>query len=141
MSVEIKGINNILKRLDKLSHIESSKAVKSVAEDVQKAISGAANEFSENGDAIQAFEERKCGNSTYIDVGLKADSCDWDKAKSLWFQQWGFYDYGWNFKNVHPYISSNKQWFDEAIQAIEADVKKKLKEELRKQVKECWNEG
>ena len=104
MSIEIKGINNILKKLNNLSHIESEKAVKTVADEAQKYLHDAASEFSDSADAIQAFEERKCGNSTYIDVGLKADSCNWDKAKSLWFQQWGFYDHGWNFKNTHPYI-------------------------------------
>lgn len=130
MSLEIKGINNLLKRLDKLSKIESEKAVKEVAKDLTETIREKAN-WSEHANSIKEHEARKYGNSTYIDVGLKTD--DWESAKQLFFMNYGYHPYG-----KSGYVDTHKQWFDEAVQGVESDVKKKLKEELKKQVKECW---
>lgn len=140
MSIEIKGINNLINRINKLSNIEANKAVEVVAKDIEKAIKNKASEFSSHSDAIKAFEIRKYGNSSYCDIGLKASECNWEDAKGLWFQQWGFYNSGLNFKNTHPYVDVHKQWFNEAVESIESDAKKKLKEELKKQVKECWQD-
>ncbi|EEP54859.1 hypothetical protein [Clostridium butyricum] len=139
MSIEIKGINNLLKRLDKLSKLESEKAVEMVAKDMEQAIKQAANVFSNNSDLIKTFEPRKYGGSTYIDVGLKGDKENFKEWCHLWYQQFGFYNHGWNFKNNHPYIDAHKMWFDNALESNKPECMKRLKEELKKQVNECWN--
>ena len=87
MSIEIKGINNLINRINKLSNIEANKAVEIVAKDMERAIKSKAAEFSSHSDAIKAFEIRKYGNSSYCDIGLKASECNWEDAKGLWFQQ------------------------------------------------------
>ncbi|NFN17833.1 hypothetical protein FDB52_05670 [Clostridium botulinum] len=137
MAIEIKGINNLLKRLNKLSNIETEKVVIEVAKDMEKAIKDKASTFSNNANEIKAFKPRKCGKSTYIDVGLKSSESDWNKIAPLWYQNWGFYNYGWNFKG-QLYVEAHKMWFGEVVQSKENEFKNKLKEELKKQVKECW---
>ncbi|MGN2369381.1 hypothetical protein ACTFJW_04885 [Clostridium cagae] len=137
MSVEIKGINNLINRIGKLSNIESEKIVVEVAKDMEKAIKEKASVFSENANEIKAFKPRKVGNSTYIDVGLKSSESDWDKIKALYFQNYGYNNYGWNFKG-QIYIDSHKMWFDETVLSKEDEIKAKLKSELKKEIKECW---
>ena len=130
MSIEIKGINNLIKKLDKLSHIESEKVLQETAKDLTEAIREKA-QWSEHAYEIKEQEARKYGNSTYIDVGLATD--DWEEAKQLFFMNYGYHPYGGT-----GYVDKHKQWFDEAVQGAENDIKKKIKEELKKQVKECW---
>ncbi|MBN1055686.1 hypothetical protein DVW05_10065 [Clostridium botulinum] len=139
MSIEIKGINNILKKLDKLSKIETKEAVQDVAKDVEKAIQNKANVFSEKYKCVKACEPRCYGNSSYIDVGLKSSEYNFEEWKELWYQNYGFDDYGWNFTGQY-HITSHLMWFDEAIMEIENDIKKKLKNKLKEQIKQCWRE-
>lgn len=141
MSIEIKGINNLLKRLNKLSNIETKEAVIEVAKDMQKAIQAKASTFSQNADEIKAFEPRTYSNgSSYIDVGLKSGDSDWENIKGLYFQNYGFHNYGWNFINTHPYITNHLMWFDEAVQNVENDIKSKLKAKLKEEVQKAWKE-
>ncbi|MBN1067174.1 hypothetical protein DVW02_04135 [Clostridium botulinum] len=138
MSIKINGINNLINKINKLSNIESEKVVIDVANDMANSIQERASVFSKNANEIKAFKPRKVGNSIYIDVGLKSSESDWEKIKPLYFQNYGFYNKGWNFSGQY-YIDEHKMWFDEAIQSKENEVKAKLKNELKKQVSECWN--
>ncbi|MFT8349470.1 hypothetical protein [Clostridium saccharoperbutylacetonicum] len=140
MAIEIRGIDNLLKRLNKLSNLETKETVLEVAKDMQEAIQNKASSFSENADEIKAFEPRTYGNgSTYIDVGLKNGDSDWEKIKGLYFQNYGFNDYGWNFKGQY-YITNHLMWFNEAVQSAENDCKSKLKVKLKQEIQKCWNE-
>ncbi|NFO41105.1 hypothetical protein FDB42_13575 [Clostridium botulinum] len=133
MSIQIKGINNLINRIGKLSNIETEKAVISVAKDIEKAVKEKASTFSNNADEIKAFEPKKFGNSTYIDVGLKSSESDWDKIKGMYFNNYGYHPRGGT-----TYIDNHIMWFDETVQSKEDEIKAKLKNELKKQVKECW---
>lgn len=140
MAIEIKGIDNLLKRLNKLSNIETKEAVIEVAKDMQEAIQNKASTFSQNADEIKAFEPRTYGNgNTYVDIGLKSGDSDWGKIKGLYFQNYGFNDYGWNFKGQY-HITNHLMWFDEAVQSAENDCKTKLKFKLKQEIQKCWNE-
>ncbi|NFT93936.1 hypothetical protein FDF86_16535 [Clostridium botulinum] len=133
MSIQIKGINNLINRIGKLSNIESEKVVVETAKDMEKAIKEKANTFSENADEIKAFEPKKFGNSTYIDVGLKSSESDWDKIKGMYFNNYSYHPRG-----GATLVDSHIMWFDETVMTKEDEIKAKLKNELKKQVKECW---
>lgn len=140
MAIELKGVDNLLKRLNKLSNIETKEAVQEVAKDMQKAIQDKASTFSDNADEIKAFEPRTYSNgSAYVDIGLKKGDSDWEKIKGLYFQNYGFHNYGWNFINTHPYIDNHIMWFNEAVQSVENDIKNKLKLKLKQEIQKCWN--
>lgn len=140
MAISISGVDSLLKRLNKLSNIETKEAVIEVAKDMQKAIQEKASKFSENSEEIKAFEPRIYGNGCYIDVGLKSGDSDWEAIKGLYFQNYGFHNYGWNFINTHPYIANHLMWFDEAVQNVENDIKSKLKAKLKEEVQKAWKE-
>ncbi|NFL86229.1 hypothetical protein FDB24_00090 [Clostridium botulinum] len=138
MSIKINGINNLINKINKLSNIESEKAVIEVAKDMEKAIKYKASTFSKNSNEIKAFEPKKFGNNIYIDVGLKSSESDWEKIKSLYFQNYGFYNKGWNFSGQY-YIAEHKMWFDEVVQSKENECKSKLKAKLKEEIYKCWN--
>lgn len=137
MAIEIKGINSILKKLNKLSSIETDKAIVEVAEDLRKNISDAAKEFSDTSYMyVGKGEIRKYGLSSYIDVGFGKDDANFDLWKPLWFQQWGYFDKGLNFKGDF-FIANHQFWFDEAIKKSEGEIKKKLKDKLKNEIKKA----
>lgn len=137
MSIEIKGINNLIKRLNNLSKIETKSAVEDAAKLMEESIKNKASSFSVKSEIIKACDPRNYGNNCYIDVGLNNTNAPFDEWKELWFQQWGFYDYGLNFSGQY-YINNHILWFDEAVQSAEDEVKKVLKQKLKQQIRQCW---
>lgn len=137
MAIEIKGINNLLKKLNKLSSIETDKAIIEVAEDLRKNISNAAKEFSDTSYMyVGKGEIRKYGLSSYIDVGFSKEDAAFDLWKPLWFQQWGYFDKGLNFKGDF-FIANHQFWFDEAIKNSENEIKNKLKNKIKSEIKKA----
>lgn len=137
---EIKGIQNLLKKLNKLSNIEVEKAVNKCADKMEKAIQDKAKEFSDTSYMyIKKQKPRVYTNSCFIDIGLKNDNVDFDKWKNLWYHNWGYDDHGLNFTGQY-HITNHLMWFTDAIESVEKDIKRELKEEIKKQVKECWSD-
>lgn len=140
MSLEIKGINNLIKKLDKLSNVKTEDIVVEAGKEVEKEVRNYAKRFSKEGyKHIGVFEPRKYGLSCYVDVGLKNENADWEEWKSLYFQHWGYWNYGLNFNGKY-YIKPHQLWFDIAVKQAEESAKRHLKEELRKEVKKALNE-
>ena len=106
--LEIKGINSLMNKLNKLSNISSKKAIEKVSSEVETEIGGYAKEFSaQEAKYICKCEARDYGNSYYVDVGLKNDNVPFELWKGLWFQNFGFFNYGLNFEGQY-YISNHQ---------------------------------
>ena len=133
MAIELKGLNNVMKKLDNLSNIKTKDVVKGVADSMQEAIKDGAS-FSDGASYIGEVEVRDYGLSCYIDVGLSNDNAPWELWKPLWFQHWGFHDHGLNFSGQY-YITSHKNWFEETVNSHAEKMEQELKQQLRKKVK------
>lgn len=137
--MSIKGINNLIKKLDKISNIETKHIVKKVATEIQKEIKSEAKKFSDTSYLyVKEVDVRDYGLSCFIDVGLSSKDTPFELWKPLWFQHWGFFNYGWNFKGQY-YIKNNQLWFDKAVARAEGNIKLQLKQELRKEVRKALN--
>lgn len=134
MSLKIDGINNFINKLNKLSNIETKKAVKSVAGDLENAIKTKAKEISDTSYLyVGQAEERNSGLSYFIDIGFSNKTVDFELWKSLWFQNWGYFNHGWNFSG-QIYVKKYQLWFNEAVKNEQSNIQKKLKESLRREV-------
>lgn len=135
--LEIKGINSLMNKLNNLSNISAKKAIERVSSEVETQIRGYAKEFSsKEANYICKCEVRDYGNSYYVDVGLKNDSVPFELWKGLWFQNWGFFNCGWNFKGQY-YIKTHQLWFENSINSINNETLRKIKESLQKEVNEA----
>lgn len=135
MSIELKGVDNLLRRLDKLSRIESKKIVEEVGTMVEKSIKAEAQSFSKSSaQYIGKCESRTYGNSYYLDIGLSNDKADFELWNSLWYQHWGYFNHGWRFTG-QIYIDNHQLWFDKAVQSVEEQAKRKIKEKLRAEIR------
>jgi len=137
MSLEIKGINSLINKLNKLSNISAKNAIDDVANAVEKQIKASASSFSQNeASYIAKCEVRDYGNSYFIDIGLKNDKVPFNLWCGLWYQNWGYFNYGWNFTGQY-YIKPHQLWFNEAINSIEGQTLNKIKNNLREEIKKA----
>lgn len=129
MSVDIKGLNSLIKKLDKLSSIETKKVVEEVASSLERAIYNACPEDSTNSkQAIAICDVREYPNGTYIDVGLSLTKQPFEKWKGAWFNNWG-----WN--SGGEFHSPHIGWFDKVVEAEETKATEKLKDKLKAELK------
>ena len=140
MSLEIKGINNLIKKLDNLTNINTEEIINDVAKDMETAIKDEAKTFSKNYEYVGECEPRKYGRSVFVDVGLKNETAPWDEWKELWYHNWGYRDFGLNFQGS-PYIETHKLWFDNAVKGAESEVKKKLKNRIKEELNKNIRKG
>lgn len=137
MSLEIKGINSLMNKLNKLSNINTKKAVEEVADTVEFEIRVSASSFSDTeAKYIAKCEAREGERSYFVDIGLKNDNAPFELWKGLWYQNWGYFNYGWNFKGQY-YIKPHQLWFNEAVNRIEGSTLQKMKSNLRKEIKKA----
>ncbi|MDU2672646.1 MAG: hypothetical protein E7C49_11605 [Clostridium sp.] len=135
MGIQIKGLNSLLKKLDNVSNIKTKEIMEEVAEGATKAIQEEAKKFSDTSYLYAGeVEVRDYGISCFIDVGFSSEKTPFELWKPLWFQHWGFRDYGLNFQGDY-YIANNKMWFESAIKNYEAQAKREIKEKLRAEVR------
>ncbi|WP_294350558.1 hypothetical protein [uncultured Clostridium sp.] len=140
MSLDIKGINNLIKKLDNLSNIDTKSVVHRVAEDMTLSIQDEVKKFSDKYEYVGQCHVRCYRKGIYIDVGLSNDLDPWDDWKELWYHQWGYRDYGLNFSGS-PFIDVHKMWFDIAVKNAETEVKKELKEKLKEEIDKNIKKG
>lgn len=136
MSSEIKGLDRLIKKLDKLSRIESKQAVEEVGKLVEKQIRASASSFSDTEYRhIAKCEARDYGSSYFVDVGLKNDKVPFELWKGLWFHNWGYRNMGRGGIYNGMYINMHVMWFDSAVQQVGPTAKRQLKAKLQAEVK------
>lgn len=129
MGITIKGVDNLINKLNKLSNIETKETVMEVAKDMSSAIKEACPRKSSGAKAeVGLIETRQYASGTYIDVGLSSSKSDWNKIKGAYYN-----NYGWNSGGKHhgPHIG----WFDNAVAKESSKVKAKLKKKLQDEIK------
>lgn len=135
MSIDIKGIDTLIKKLDKLSRIESKKAVEEAAEIMLNSIKDGAS-FSNAAKYAGKCDIRDYNSSFFLDIGFKSDEVDFEEWKELWFHNWGYFNKGWNFTGQY-YINMHQMWFNRAVQAAENEVERKIKARLKEEIRNC----
>lgn len=137
MAIQLKGLDRVIKKLDKLSNIKTRDIMEEVAEITTKGIQQEAQKFSDTSYMyVNKVEVRDYGTSCFIDVGLSNDNAQFELWKPLWFQHWGFNDYGLNFTGQY-YINNHKSWFEEAIAKQEQKALKAIKQKTQAKIREA----
>ena len=132
MSIEIKGIDKLINKLNKISNIEAKKIIDDVANDVETAIISEARKFSDTEYLyIGKCETRNYGSSCYVDIGLRNDYVDFNKWKGLWYHNWG-YTHWKSGKRIEPH----SMWFDNAVNGAKNQALSKVKSKLKQELKE-----
>ncbi len=137
MAFEISGINRVLKKLDKISNINTQKAVEDVATDMENKIKEKAKSFSDTSYLyISKCEPRIYGKSYFVDVGLKNDNAPWDYWKNLYFHNYGYRQFFYGH-DTGKMTTCHILWFEEAVNSASSEIQKKLKEKVKEEIKKA----
>lgn len=137
MALTLKGIDTLVGKLNKLSNIESKKAVSEAAKDLEEAIRGEAQKFSgEQYQFIGQVAERNNGLSYFVDVGLNNDKVAFEEWKGLYYQNYGFHNEGLGGIFNGAMVTSHVMWFENAVKSAEKQALAKVKAKLQKEIRE-----
>lgn len=138
MAIELKGLARVLSKLDNLEKVDGKAILEEVAKDTSEAIQKEAKKVSDTAYQYAGeVEVRTYGLSCFIDVGFSSDKVPFEQWKPLWFQHWGFKDYGLNFSGQY-FIANHQGWFEDAVNKHEAKAIRKIKDKAKKKLKEAW---
>lgn len=127
---DTKAIDDLLRKLNNYSNIETKEAVEYVAKEMNQALKSACPKDEGNSkESINICEVREYPTATYIDVGLRQDNVPFEKWRGAWFNEWGWSSGG---KMHTPHIG----WFRNTTEAKAKEVTKYLKDKLKEQEKE-----
>lgn len=135
-SLEIKGLNNLIKKVSSIENISIENVVREVAEDIEKSIKSEASTWAPKASqCISVFNMKKYGPLTcFAKVGLNETEAPFEEWKNLWFHQWGYHLY--YFGNpTDKFITNHIMWFDNAVNNCANSAKAKLKAKIKAEIK------
>ena len=135
ISIELKGLNSLYKKLDGLSNLHVKEAIKSVEEEATRQIKEGASFAPKAAQHISKVAVREGEHYYYMDIGLSTKTADFDQYKEAYFHNFGYQDKGLNFGNNGPYLDMHKQWFNKSVNALSKSAKKKIKAMLEAEIK------
>lgn len=139
MAIQLKGLDKLQKKLADLENINVSDIIKESAKRAEEDIRKSAGGFSDKAyKCVARCDVREDKNYCYVDVGLANDKYPFEQWKSLYFQNYGFYDYGLNFRG-QIYVDNHKLWFNQAVDSFKKAESKAIKEQLKSKVHKAWN--
>lgn len=126
----IKGLDNLLKKLDNLANVDTTEIVEECAQEAVEIVQGEAKKFSDEEYQYidKSISTSKSGN-VFCSVGLLNTKHDFEDYKGLYFQNYGFTLWK-NGKYYYPHIG----WFDGAIEQVSDKVMKDMKEKLKQEI-------
>lgn len=131
MTVNVDGFDDIFSIVEQLGDVgkkAGKKAVKSGLEEVLDQLKEDAPEDkqkSKNELSIQHIRTNKNG-SVWGACGIGKDN--WDKAKQLWYQHYGYDNHGLNFTGQR--VETNVGWMDKSFKKVEKKANNKMIEVL-----------
>lgn len=135
MSIEIKGLNNLIQRFTELEKIDITDVVKDVAEDVNNQVKSACSWAPKAARHIKVCEIKKYTPYTcFAKVGLKQDSAPWEEYRHVYFHNYGYHlVYFGNPTN--KFISMHTMWFENAVQGAKKTAQKNLRAKIKQKMK------
>ena len=134
MGIEIKGINTLIKKLDKLSKIEMEEAVQNAAEILTEEFkSSCPKDTGKAREVIGVCAVRKStvkGKFYFADIGLGGNA-DFNDYKGAYFQNYGYFN-----ARAKKQVTNHVGWFNDAYSAAQPRIAKQIKEAIKKEVKE-----
>lgn len=140
MSIDVKGIDRLMNKLNKLDNIKGINAVESVVPTIELALKAGASWAPNSVQYIRKCEIREYPRAYFVDIGLRNDEVDFDLWKHLWFHNWGYNQYYYGHK-TGKYTIVHSMWFNNALNNIGDVAINKIKSELRVEIKKCLEAG
>ena len=136
MAVKIDGLNDIFGVMDSLGDVGKKAGRKAIKNGLDVTLEQLKNDApvdkykSRNKLSIQHIRANKDG-SAWGACGI--GSKNWSDTKQLWFQNYGFENYGLNFTGQHR-IENNVGWIDKSFKKVQKKAENKMMNTLSSEI-------
>ncbi|MGL5620779.1 hypothetical protein [Cetobacterium sp.] len=133
MGIEVKGLEDLLKTTEALGtfgkNIESSSLRRAMKPGLSTIKSYAPKDSSNSSNALKINKIKKYkSGSLWGSMGI--DKSNWEVAKPIYFQHYGYHNWGQNGIWKGMYIDKHAGWFDRAIDSSESVILDSLEKEI-----------
>lgn len=140
MNIDIKGINSLLNKLQRLENVNFQQEIKQIGDVIIKQMQSVApRDTGKSAESIGVDDIISYKMSFIMKVGLSNKTAPWDDWKGAWFQQWGFHNWGQGGRYKGVFVATHIGWFTEFEQSISDEVKKTIKFYLQQKIREIIN--
>lgn len=136
MSVEVTGIDELISSLEQLGDVGKKAGKKAVNEGLKVFLDEMKKDapIDENNSrsklAVQNVKTNRNG-AAWGSVGIGKKN--WEQTKQLWFQHWGYRNFGWYFGGRLK-IDKNVGWLDKSYEKSKAKAEQKTTSILKKEI-------
>lgn len=135
MSIETKGFKELVEKLDSMAlkgKLIARKAVDEGAKIVLEQQRKDAPKLTGKGaNALKVSELKVYKSGAYAKIGITSDN--WEEAKHLYYQHFGYNNKGWNMKKNPKMVTKHVGWMNTSFNKCEQTARMKIIEEVRNQ--------
>lgn len=140
MNIDIKGINSLLNKLQRLENVNFQQEIKQIGDIVIKqmqSVTPVNTGLSQQSIGVSDMINMRMG--FIMKVGLSPKTAPWDDWKGVYFQNYGYHNWGQNGRYKGAFVNAHLGWFTEFEQSISDEVKKTIKFYLQQKIREIIN--
>lgn len=140
MNIDITGINSLLNKLKNLENVNFQQEIKQIGDIVIKQMQSVTPRdtgLAQSSIGVSDMINMKMG--FIMKVGLSPKTAPWDNWKGVYFQNFGYHNFGHGGRYKGVFVTTHLGWFTEFEQSISNEVKKTIKFYLQQKIREILN--
>lgn len=140
MNIDISGINSLLNKLQRLENVNFQQEIKQIGDIVIKqmqSVTPVNTGLAQSCIGVSDMINMRMG--FIMKVGLSPKTAPWDDWKGVYFQNYGYHNWGQNGRYKGVFVDAHLGWFTEFEQSISDEVKKTIKFYLQQKIREIIN--
>lgn len=140
MNIDIKGINSLLNKLQRLENVDFQAEIKQIGEEVIRQMQSVTpRDTGKSAESIGVDSIISYKMGFLMKIGLSSKTAPWDDWKGVYFQNFGYHNFGHGGRYKGVFVMTNLNWFTEFSNGISDEVKKTIKFYLQQKIREILN--
>lgn len=136
MSLEVQGLEDLLNTVDDLGQVGNRIKASSLKKAMQPMLNQAKADAPKNtGNSAKYLRTtvKKYRNGD-LQGRMGIDGTNWEKCKALWFQHWGYNNYGGRTKSFKGRVEKHVGWFDKTTNKTKNSVVDNFSREILSEI-------
>lgn len=140
MHIDVKGIDRLLNKLKALENVNFQQEIQQIGEEVirqMQSVTPRDTGKSAESIGIDTIISYKMG--FLMKVGLSPKTAPWDSYKGVYFQNFGYHNWGQGGRFKGVFVATHLGWFTNFADGISNEVKQTIKFHIEQKIREIIN--
>lgn len=140
MNIDIKGINSLLNKLQRLENVNFQQEIQQIGDIVIKQMQSVTpRNTGKSAESIGVDSIISYKMGFLMKIGLSSKTAPWDDWKGVYFQNYGYHNWGQGGRFKGVLVMTHLNWFTDFSNGISNEVKKTIKFYLQQKIREILN--